>query len=156
MITHINIDCLYHSTDLESIDFGHYIQTLPNELFHTYNIDPSLIKLEINVDNILQDINISIPLGLIVNELITNSLKHAFPDKKTRKINIDFHSVDEYYEFTVIDNGIGFPEDINFHNTDSLGLQLLVSLTEQIDGDITLNSDNGTSFKLTFKILEYK
>jgi PAS domain S-box-containing protein len=149
-------DRLYHSTDLKSIDFGYYIQTLSNELFHTYNTDPSMIKVEINAENILLDINMSIPLGLIVNELITNSLKHAFPDKKTGKINIDFHFVDENYEFTVRDNGIGFPEDINFHNTDSLGLQLVVSLTEQIDGDITLKRDNGTNFKITFKDLEFK
>lgn len=74
---------------------------------------------------------------------ITNSLKHAFPDGKTGEINVDFHPIDEYYEFTVKDNGIGFPEDIDNKNTDSLGLQMVNSLTNQIDGEIILERSIG-------------
>ncbi len=145
---------LYQSTDLKRIDFGDYITSLANELFHTYVADPNLIKLKIYVDDIFLDINTSIPLGLIVNELITNSLKHAFPDGKMGEINIEFHKKDTHYEFTVKDNGIGFPEDIDYQNTDSLGLQMVTSLTDQIDGEITLDGNNGTKFKITFKELE--
>jgi len=146
---------LYQSTDLKSIDFGEYISTLATKLFHTYNADPRLIKLKINAENILLDINTAIPLGLIVNELITNSLKYAFPDKKPGKINVDFHPTDHHYEFTVKDNGIGFPKDIDFQKTDSLGMLIVNSLTDQIDGDIELDRNNGTEFKITFKELEF-
>ena len=145
---------LYQSTDLKMIDFGEYITSLANELFNTYEADINLIKLKINAENIFLDINTAIPLGLIVNELITNSLTHAFPEGKMGKINVDFHILDNHYEFIVKDNGIGFPEDIDFKNTDSLGLQIINSLTNQIGGKITLNKNNGTDFKITFKELE--
>lgn len=147
---------LYQSTDLKRIDFGDYIHSLSTELFHTYEVDPGLVKLKINVEDIFLDINTAIPLGLIVNELVTNSLKHAFPKGKKGEINVDFHPKDDHYEFTVKDNGIGFPEDIDFQNTDSLGLQIVNSLTNQIDGEIKLNRNNGTKFKITFKEPEDK
>jgi len=146
---------LYHSTDLKRIDFGDYISSLATELFHTYNADPGFIKLNINVENILLDINTAIPLGLIVNELITNSLKHAFPKGNKGEINVDFHPIDGHYEFTVKDNGIGFPEYIDFQNTDSLGLQLINSLTSQIDGEIELDRNNGTEFKIKFPEVKF-
>jgi PAS domain S-box-containing protein len=147
---------LYQSTDLKRIDFGEYISSLATELFHTYEADPGFIKLNINVEDVLLDINTAIPLGLIVNELITNSLTHAFPEGKRGKINVNFHLKDDHYEFTVKDNGIGFSEDLDFQNTDSLGLQMVTSLTDQIDGEIELDRNNGTEFKITFKELEYK
>ncbi|MBZ2165468.1 histidine kinase dimerization/phosphoacceptor domain -containing protein [Methanobacterium spitsbergense] len=145
---------LYQSTDLKRINFGEYITSLANELFHTYEADLGLIKLKINAEDIFLDINTAIPLGLIVNELITNSITHAFPEGKRGKINIDFHPRDNHYEFIVKDNGIGFPEDIDYQNTDSLGLQIITSLTNQIDGKIELNKNNETEFKITFKQLE--
>jgi PAS domain S-box-containing protein len=146
---------LYQSTDFKRIDFGDYISSLATKLFHTYNADPSLIKLKINAENILLDINTAIPLGLIVNELITNSLKHAFPDGKPGKINVNFHTQDDHYEFTVEDNGIGFPEDLDYQNTDSLGLQLINSLTSQIDGEIELDRNKGTEFKIKFPEVKF-
>ena len=142
---------LYQSTDLKRIDFGEYITSLSTELFHTYEADPGIIKLNINVEDILLDINTAIPLGLIVNELITNSLKHAFPDGMSGEIIVDFHPIDEHYQFTVKDNGIGFPKDLDYQNTESLGLQIVTSLTDQIDGEIQLDRNNGTEFKITFK-----
>jgi PAS domain S-box-containing protein len=145
---------LYQSTDLKRIDFGDYITSLATELFHTYVADRNLIELKINVEDILLDINTAIPLGLIVNELITNSLKHAFPNGMKGKINIDFYLKNDHYKFAVKDDGIGFPDDIDFQNTNSLGLQIVNSLTEQIDGEIKLNKYNGTEFKITFKELD--
>jgi PAS domain S-box-containing protein len=145
---------LYHSADLKRMDFGDYIRSLSTELLHTYEVDPGLIKLKINVEDIFLDINTAIPLGLIVNELVTNSLKHAFPEGNSGEINVDFHPVDDHYEFTVKDNGVGFPEDLDFQNTDSLGMQIVNSLTDQIDGEIELDNNNGTEFKISFKDLE--
>jgi len=142
---------LYQATDLKRIDFGDYIRTLSNELFRIYAGGFGLIELKINVEDIFLDINTAIPLGLIVNELITNSLTHAFPEGKRGKINVNFHPKDDHYEFTVNDNGIGFPKDIDFQNTDSLGLQIINSLTDQIDGKIKLDRTTGTEFKILFK-----
>ena len=145
---------LYQATDLKRIDFGEYISALATELFHTYVSDHGLIELKINVEDIFLDINTAIPLGLIVNELITNSLKHAFPDGNNGEINVEFGQLDNHYEFTVRDNGIGFPKGIDFENSDSLGLRIVSSLTDQIDGHIKLNRNNGTEFKIIFKELE--
>ncbi len=147
---------LYQSTDLKRIDFGEYIQSLSTELFNTYAGDFGLIELKINVEDVMLDINTAIPLGLIVNELVTNSLKHAFPEGMKGEINVDFHKQDDHYQFTVNDNGVGFPFDLDFQNTDSLGLQIVNSLTQQIDGKIELNRSHGTEFKITFKELKYQ
>ena len=139
------------SSDLKKIDFGDYIRTLANDLYNTYVIDTSLIKLNIDVNDVQLDINTSIPLGLIVNELITNSLKHAFPQDLCGEINVKFHKQDKKYLLEVDDDGTGFPKDINYNNTDSLGLKLVTSLTEQIDGEIEFNNISGTSFKIIVK-----
>jgi two-component sensor histidine kinase len=144
---------LYRSTDLRRIDFGDYIQTLSNDLFHTYMQDPSRVKLNMNVENVMVDINTTVPLGLIVNELVTNSMKHAFVNDHKGKINIDFHKDGDLFILIVGDSGVGFPEDLDFRNTASLGLQLVNNLTGQIDGKIELNRKNGTEFKITFKEL---
>jgi PAS domain S-box-containing protein len=142
---------LYQSSDLKRIDFGEYISTLANDLYNTYVMDKSLIKLNIDVDDLRLDINTSIPLGLIVNELVTNSLKHAFPEGKSGEIDIRFHKKDEEYLLEVKDDGIGFSDDIDYKNTESLGLRLVTSLTEQIDGKIEFDNTSGTSFKIIFK-----
>jgi PAS domain S-box-containing protein len=142
---------LYQSTDLKRIDFGDYIRSLSSELFNTYVVDPTVIEFKINVEDIYLDINTAIPLGLIVNELITNSLKHAFPEGMQGEIDVDFHKAEDHYEFIVKDNGIGFPDTIDYKNTESLGMQMVNSLTEQIDGEIELKNGTGTTFKIAFK-----
>ena len=147
---------LYQSNDLKKIDFGEYIRSLSNELFNTYDADPGQITLKINVESLFLDINTTVPLGLIVNELISNCLKHGFPDGRNGEIDVDLHSKGDYYELSVKDNGIGFPKDLNYENTDSLGLQMIVSLTNQIDGNIKLNNIVGTEFMITFKEFEVK
>jgi two-component system, sensor histidine kinase PdtaS len=147
---------LYQSNDLKKIDFGEYIRSLSNELFNTYDADPGIITLKINVESLFLDINTAVPLGLIVNELISNCLKHGFPDGRKGEIDVDLHSNGNYYELSVKDNGIGFPKDLNYENTDSLGLQMIVSLTDQIDGNINLNNIVGTEFMITFKEFEVK
>ena len=142
---------LYQSTDLKRIDFGDYIRTLANDLYHTYVMDTSLIKLNVDVDDIRLDINTSIPLGLILNELVTNSLKHAFPHSSSGEIDIIFHTQDKSYLLEVKDDGIGFNENIDYKNTDSLGLRLVTNLTDQIEGKIEFSNKSGTSFKIIFK-----
>ncbi len=142
---------LYQSTDLKRIDFSDYVRTLSTELFHAYSDDTGRIKLIINLEEVFIDINNAIPLGLIINELITNSLKYAFPEGRDGEITLDFHKKEDLFELTVKDDGVGFPEDLNYRSTSSLGLQLVNSLTEQINGEVKLEGTNGTCFKITFK-----
>jgi PAS domain S-box-containing protein len=149
-------ELLYHSNDLKRIDFGYYIRTLTNELFRMYVTDQSLIKLNMNVEEVMVDINTAIPLGLIVNELVSNSMKHAFPNDKSGEINIEFRSNKDIYTMIVADNGVGFPEDYDIENTDTLGLRIVNSLTEQIEGKITIERVNGTKFTIVFREENYE
>jgi two-component sensor histidine kinase len=96
-----------------------------------------------------------VPCGLIISELVSNSLKHAFPFGKTGIIRVELKSQDNLFKLTVSDNGIGFPEGLDFENANSLGLQLVNNLIRQIDGDIKLDRSEGTKFIITFKELKY-
>lgn len=141
---------LYRSTDLKRIDFGDYIRTLSNDLYHTYMPEENRINLNMDLENLMVDINTTVPLGLIVNELITNSMKHAFKEGEG-EINIIFHKKGDEFTLIIGDNGVGLPADLDFRNTETLGLQLVNNLTAQIDGAIELDRSHGTRFKITFK-----
>ncbi|WP_321421343.1 PAS domain S-box protein [uncultured Methanobacterium sp.] len=142
---------LYRSADLKHINFGDYIRKLANDLFRTYVADPSRIKLELDVEDVMIDINIAIPLGLMVNELISNSIKHAFPGESGGEIRVKFQESDHHCVLEVSDNGVGFPSDFEPEKADSLGLQLVNSLTQQIGGELELERDRGTDFCITFQ-----
>jgi len=144
---------LYQSKDLSRINFGEYIHDLSMTLLRSYNASSQSISLETNVNNIWLNIDTAIPCGLIVNELISNSLKHAFPThlEKDNEICIKIDS-SEQDKFTLLvsDNGIGLPADLDFQNTESLGLELVCTLAEQLDGTIEVKTEKGTTFKITF------
>jgi len=142
---------LYQSTDLKSINFGDYIKNLTNELFYTYRVGSGRVELITDIEDLNLDINTAIPLGLIANELITNSLKYAFVDGRDGAVNIEFKKEDYNYIFIIKDNGVGLPEGFDIKNSDSLGLQLVNNLSEQIDAEIELNTNNGTEFKIKFR-----
>jgi len=142
---------LYQTTDLKKIDFGDYIQKLSLELLRTYSDKSKDIKMDFEVENHLLDINTSIPLGLIVNELITNSLKHAFVKNKKGQIKIKFTKENEKYVFEVSDNGIGLPNNFDIEKTSTLGLSLVFNLVNQIDGKLDYEGNNGTRFTIKFK-----
>jgi len=146
---------LYQSEDLKTMDFDKYIRTLAMELLRTYKVSPDLVKLHLNVGEVKLDINTAIPLGLIVNELISNSMKHAFPNGRKGEINIDFDLMDDVYSLKVSDNGIGFPEDLDFQKTESLGLQLVNTLSRQIDATVELDRSQGTCFIIKFEETEF-
>lgn len=142
---------LYQSKDLARIDFAEYVENLVGGLFRSYGVHPNVIKLEIHVDDVSLGIDTVIPCGLILNELVSNSLKHAFPDGREGKICIELCSDDEgECSLTVSDNGVGLPKDLDFRNTESLGLQLVNTLVGQLDGSIELDSDGGTAFEIIF------
>lgn len=147
---------LYQSTDLKSIDIGDYIRNLAADIFDTYVIDPDQINLMVHVDDIRLDTNTAIPLGLIINELLTNSLKYAFPNDKKGKITIELNKNDDKFTLIIKDDGIGFPSDLDYKNTETLGLELVNSLTQQVNGNMELISADGTEFRITFEELKYK
>ncbi|MGO9388090.1 MAG: histidine kinase dimerization/phosphoacceptor domain -containing protein [Methanobacterium sp.] len=146
---------LYQSDNFKSIDFGEYIVKLSNDLFHTYNCDASHVKFDIEVENIMVDVDTAIPLGLIVNELLSNSLKHGFPDARSGDIKIKFHRYHDKLQLIVKDDGIGLSGKIDYKNTDSLGLQLVNLLTGQIDGELEVNMNGGTEFIISFTELNF-
>ena len=144
---------LYRSGDMARIDFADYIQSLTSNLFDAYSVNPNEIKLTTDVRGIFLDINIAVPCGLLINELISNALKHAFPDGKKGEIFVCMHPLDgNEIALTVSDNGIGFPEALDFRNTESLGMELIVSLVEgQLDGSIKLDLRGGTTFNIKIR-----
>jgi len=143
---------LYKSQNLEKINFGEYLQDLVFILSGSY--DTSHININVKASSISLDINTAIPCGLIINELITNSIKHAFPDSKGT-IDVEFYKEKDNLKLIVIDDGIGMPESMDIENTNTLGLRLLFSLVNQIEGDLKIHGNSGTSFEITFKELEY-
>ncbi|MEW6328336.1 MAG: histidine kinase dimerization/phosphoacceptor domain -containing protein [Thermodesulfobacteriota bacterium] len=148
---------LYQSKDLASINFHEYASLLINGLFRSYGVNADRIALKMNVDDIMLGVDVAIPCGLIINELVSNSLKYAFPDDKEGEIKITLRTSDEgAMELTVADNGIGLPADINLRNSESLGLKLVTILTDQIDGELEMDRSKGTRFRIKFKEIGYK
>jgi PAS domain S-box-containing protein len=146
---------LYQSADFASINFEEYIQSLVSYLISYYSSE--MIEVEIDVEKgIILNMDTAVPCGLIINELITNSIKHAFKGLKSGKIYIKLQSDDGCFTLIVGDNGIGFPADVDVKNPQKLGLQLVKSLTDQLEGKIEFNGINGAEFKINFRELIYK
>jgi len=142
---------LYKSSDLKKIDFGDYIRSLTIDLYRSMVADPGRVKLDVDLEDLKIDINTVVPLGLIVNELVTNSMKYAFPNNKSGHIQVQLYRENEKIVLKVIDNGIGFPEDLDYKTATSLGLELVNSLTTQIEGELELDRSQGTAFTITFQ-----
>ncbi len=159
-------ELLCQSEDLAQVDFDGYIRSLTGYLFQSYIDNLGAITLNINVDDdISLDLDAAIPCGLIINELVSNSIKHAFPEGarnhpenrgKESEIRVELTHTpiednDGNVTLIVSDNGVGFPKDLDFRNTESLGLQLVASLTDQLHGTIELDRSCGTAFHITFR-----
>ena len=144
---------LYQSKDLNKIEFSEYVKSLTRDLFTSYSIDQDRVKLIYDIDGIYFEIDTAILCGLIINELVSNSLKHAFPNGKSGQIFINLKENEKNsYELILKDDGIGFPDNVDFRNTDSLGLQLVTTLTDQLGGNIELNKNGFTEFRIAFSI----
>ena len=145
---------LYQSKDFSRIDVADYVQNLTNHLFITYGISKDAVKLKINIQDIFLDINTAIPCALIINELVSNSLKHAFPNGKKGMIKISMRPLGKReMELVVGDNGVGMPEDANLKNTKSLGLYLVSMLAEdQLHGEIKLDKTEGMAFRFRLRV----
>ncbi|MBI5680968.1 MAG: PAS domain S-box protein [Methanobacterium sp.] len=148
---------LYNAPDLAKIDFSDYIRSLTTDITYTYLVKTEFLDIKLDLeDNIMLNIETAIPCGLILSELISNSIKHAFTEGVKGEIKIAFKKIDEKFILTLSDNGTGLPDELDFRKTESLGLQLVNSLVEQLDGSIELDKTKGTKFIIKFKELKYK
>ena len=142
---------LYQAQDLAHVDLGAYIHSLIGYLFRSYGAYASAIRLQVNANNVRLGIDSAMPCGLIINELVSNALKHAFPNKQGGEIQIEFYANPEnQFTLSIYDNGIGFPAGMNFQSAGSLGLQLVNTLVNQLDGTLDIQHDRGTTFIIQF------
>jgi two-component sensor histidine kinase len=140
---------LYQSGDLSRLDFGAYADRLTANLLRSYTV-AGTIKLKIDVRDILISIDLAIPCGLIINELVTNALKHAFPHGRNGTVGIAMHRDGGEYVLAVTDDGVGMPPQVNSENADSFGLQLVDTLVGQLEGSIDVDRNDGTAYTIRF------
>jgi len=149
-------EMLYQSTNLSHINIPNYIRNLISNLVYSYGYN-SNFKTVLNVEEIMLNIETSIPVGLIIGELVSNSLRHAFPNKQEGKITLSLKYCNKGYNLVISDDGVGLPPKYDFRNVEStLGLKLVNSLVEQLDGSIELEKNIGTQFTIKFKEQHYK
>jgi two-component sensor histidine kinase len=142
---------LSETNNVRSIPAAEYIHRLSTRVFQAYTSPGGRVTLSIQADPVWIDVKNAIPCGLIVNELLSNSLKYAFPDDRGGEINVAMRATSEGHMLVVVrDSGVGFPANMDFRNTNSLGLQLVCLLTEQLGGTIELERAAGTQWTLRF------
>ena len=138
---------IYRSSDIVEINLKDYLNYLTKQIFQFYNIQQYQIGITVTMDDIMADIDTAIPFGLIINELVSNSLKHAFPDGRKGTVSIECTPQDaDRLRFVYHDNGAGMPTGFDWKNTESLGLRLVNSLVDQLNGTIDLGTGEGTTF----------
>lgn len=148
---------LYRSPELTKIDFAEYVQDLVSDLFRTYGVNQGAVVFQMHVENMSLEIDTAIPCGLIINELVSNVLKHAFPAGRTGKVSIDLsHVGGKEYRLTIQDDGVGLPPGYDWRTSTSLGLKLVIDLTRQLDGKLEVGTEQGTTFRVTFKEVQYR
>ncbi|NTW13218.1 MAG: PAS domain S-box protein, partial [Anaerolineales bacterium] len=142
---------LYQSESLANIEFGEYVKSLANDLFRTYRGQAGRVQLKVQVDEVFLGLDQAVSCGLILNELMTNSLKYAFPNGKSGTIWVELSAGHgRVVSLRAADDGISIPPDFDVNNTKSLGLQLVNNLAKQLDAKVDLSTSNGTSFLITF------
>lgn len=143
---------LYRSSDFASIDLADYIEKLAAYLFNSYVRDPGLISLRVEAEHVSLGLDLSIPCGMIINELVANTLKHAFPAGRKGEVSIELSAgSDGWLTLTIADTGVGFPPGIDIANASTLGLQIVGMLVTQLKGEIDLRNDNGASCVVRFR-----
>ena len=146
-------EMLYTSSSSSSINSSEYIHNFITKLFQVYNVNKDTIKLTIDVPKVFLDVETMIPVGLIVNELVTNALKYAFPENREGELFVVL-SQDGFDKFTltVKDNGIGLPADFDaMRSSNTLGMKIVIALIDQINGTLEIIKNDGTEFRISFK-----
>jgi PAS domain S-box-containing protein len=144
---------LYESHELANLDFPEYIHRLASRLFRTYQVRADRVKLETEISDVRMGVDLAVPCGLILNELISNSLKYAFPGSREGSIVIRAEGMqDGSALLTIADDGVGLPPDIGFWSTKTLGLRLVRSLVRQLDGEIDVVGPPGAEYRIRFNI----
>ncbi len=141
---------LYRSHDMARVDFAEYVRQLAADLYRSYKVSDDDIRLELDVDTPPLPIDVAIPCGLLLNELMSNCFKHAFKDATSGCVRVALRRDDGSNVFIVSDDGVGFPVGIDFRNTGSFGLQLVNTLVDQLDGRVELAIERGTTFTIRF------
>jgi PAS domain S-box-containing protein len=145
-------EILYDSGRLIRIDLEEYVSKLATSLARMYGSEPGLIDLQVSAENIALEIDDTVPCGLVINELLSNSFKYAFPDGRSGKIKIEAeHAEDGKIALVVSDDGVGIPPDIDIRNPGSMGMRLVTGLVEtQLGGDVELDRSHGSCYSITF------
>lgn len=142
---------LYQSSDLSRINFSDYVRSLANLLFRSFGEAAGRIALRIGGENIHLSVETAVPCGLIINELLSNALKHAFPGGRKGEVTIDLlQEAPHRFSIRVRDTGVGLPPQLDFQRAETLGLQLVQTLVQQLDGELRVSSNSGAEFTLTF------
>lgn len=142
---------LYESVDFTDVDFPEYIRQLAQRLFRSYDVHPGRIELHTDIGNVRLGVDTAVPCGLILNELLSNAFKYAFPGDRSGSVTIRVEKMqDESVLMTISDNGVGLPPDVGFWNTKTLGLRLVRLLVRQLDGEIELGGPPGAEFRIRF------
>ena len=144
-------ESLYKTDDFSKINFSKYISSLSKNLIHSYAIYSNLVELDLSLEEVFLKLDLSTPCGLIINELVSNALKYAFIDHKKGKIKIELFEKKGVINLIIQDNGLGLPDNINYKETESLGLQLVITLAEQIDAEVILDNTKGAKYTILFK-----
>jgi len=144
-------ETLYRSRDLTRIEFYNYVRKLVTELFQSYGVTAEEVALRMEVEDVDMGIDAAIPAGMLINELVSNSLKHAFPAGRKGEIRVQVGANEDGVVTIVVgDNGVGLPRWLDFRQSESLGMQLVTTLTEQLGGTIDLNRSKGAEFTMRF------
>lgn len=140
---------LYRSRDFAHVDFREYVESLMHHLMRSYQDLDGRVRIEKNIGEVALGIDSAIPFGMVINELVSNALKHAFKDQRQGVVTIDMQPRDGGGVcLSVKDNGVGLPEGLDILKTDSLGMQLVTTLTDQLEGTLSIKSENGTEFRV--------
>jgi len=143
-------ETLYQTADFSSIEFADYISTLTRNLIHSYTTDRP-VQLETDFDEVNLGIDQAIPCGLIVNELVSNALKYAYDGVERPCLSVSIKERGREIKLRVKDNGRGFPKDFRYEESNSLGIQLVYTLVDQLDATIELKSEGGADIIITFE-----
>jgi PAS domain S-box-containing protein len=149
-------ESLYQSTNISNINFRDYVEVLVEDIMNSFGVSTNKVKTILELGDYNLGIETAIPLGLIINELVSNSLKHAFKGYDKGEIKIILEKNDETYTLTIKDNGIGLPEGFKFGETSSLGILLINSLVNQLEGELDVEVNRGTLVIINFTELMYR